>query len=134
MRIEGMDDEMLSQKAVAKVKAVDIFLSRINDAEYLKTFTKVWSVIDPYVKNSNHETPEVQSLGLLSVIIPMILKKSDEWKTEKKVTYLLNIIEKLREDYKPLRDIGMSEDAAISLIRYLDDPDYMEHPEKFFGE
>jgi len=64
----------------------------------------------------------------------MILKKSDEWKTEKKVTYLLNIIEKLREDYKPLRDIGMSEDAAISLIRYLDDPDYMEHPEKFFGE
>jgi len=134
MKIEGEADEMLSQKAVAKVKSIDIFVSRIKDAEYLKTFTKAWSVIDPYVKNSNTETPEVQSLGLLSVIMPMLLKKSDEWKTEKNIKYLLSIIEKLLEDFKPLRDIGINEDAAISLVRYLDDPNYMEHPEKFFGE
>lgn len=134
MMIEKKEDVTLSQKAVAKVKATDHLINTINNTGYMKHFATVFAVVNQYTKDSQQDMTETRSIGLMDALIKMTEQKSDDWKTKDNILYLLNIIEQLSSVYQPLREFGMSSDAAISLIRYLDNPNYMEHPEKFFNE
>ena len=128
MMIAGKETATLSQEAVDAVRNVESQFNKFCGPENLKHVSIIFSAINQYTRHSGQDFTNERSGSLAAILIALTETRNDEWKTEENYLHIINIIEKLNDYSQPLKELGISSQAAILLARYLQNPDYIDKP------